>query len=130
MLRTILVAFALLHAFNAYAEDLCPPPTALPAQEGTRMTEDNFELPSGLDATEKLSAFLNKEHLTYSFEQVVNAFLAKGVMLRQGAVIAAQAVDLARLKPGSAADIAKAETEARKARERYCTFMVDAVVAE
>jgi len=114
----------------ANAENLCPTPDTLPAQDGTRMTEDVFELPSGLDATEKLSAFLNKEHLTYQFEQVVNAFLAKGVMLRQGAIIAAQARDLAKLRGANTDDLAKATREAKSALETYCSFMADAVVAE
>ncbi len=94
------------------------------------MTEDTFDLPSGLDATEKLSAFLNKEHLSYSFEQVVNAFLARGVMLRQGAVIANQALELAKAKSADKSEIDRAESEVRRAHDRYCSFMADAVVAE
>ncbi len=122
--------FVLALATLAHAENLCPPLESLPVQDGTRMTEDNFELPSGLDATEKLSAFLNSEHLTYSFEQVLNAFLAKGVLLRQGAVITAQVLELAKLKSAAKPDIDKAEIDAKKAHDSYCGFMADAVVAE
>ena len=114
----------------AQAENLCPPPESLPTQEGTRMTEDTFELPSGLDATEKLSAFLNKEHLNYSFDQVVNAFVAKGALLRQGAEITALALQLATAKSARQTEINQAATAAKKARDSYCAFMADAVVAE
>ena len=130
-MRVWLSGLALLALSSiAQAENLCPPPESLPTQEGTRMTEDTFDLPSGLDATEKLSAFLNKEHLSYSFEQVVNAFLARGVMLRQGAVIANQALELAKAKSADKSEIDRAESEVRRAHDRYCSFMADAVVAE
>ena len=116
------------------AEDLCPDAAKLPTQEGTRMTEDSFEVPAGLDAAEKLVGFLNKAQLSYEFEQVVNAFVVKGVILRQQALAAGTALELARLKQqaGSAnkVDADKAELAAKKSLEAFCAFMADAVVAE
>lgn len=127
---SLTIAVLLAATGLAQAENLCPPPESLPVQDGTRLTEDTFELPSGLDATEKLSAFLNKEHITYSFEQVVNAFVAKGALLRQGAEIAELALQLATAKSAGQAEIGRAAAAAKKARDVYCGFMADAVVAE
>ena len=126
----LLSALFMALATTARADNLCPPPESLPAQDGTRLTEDTFELPSGLDAAEKLSAFLNKEHLSYSFEQVVNAFVAKGALLRQGAEITGLALQLATAKSAGQAEISQAAAAAKKALDSYCGFMADAVVAE
>ncbi len=134
-MRGVVVAMMLANSGQlALAEDLCPDAAKLPTQEGTRMTEDTFEVPSGLDAADKLIGFLNKEHLAYEFEQVVNSFVVKGVMLRQQALTARTELELAKLKlpTGSAAktEVDKAEAAAKKSLGKFCAFMVDAVVAE
>lgn len=114
----------------APAEEICPDVNKQPVQEGTRMSEETFEVPSGLDAADKLSEFLNKETLTYDFSQVVNAFVTKGVILRQQAFGARGALELAKAKQQSKDDVEKAEATAKKALETFCAFMVIAVVAE
>jgi hypothetical protein len=115
-------------AATARAELLCPEIANSPAAEGSRMSEDTFEAPQGLDAAEKLLAFLNTEKLQYDFGQVLNAFVAKGVILRQRLEIARQAAELARR--GAGGETAKAEAVEKQAREAFCRFMQDAVVAE
>ena len=119
---------------TAHAEDLCPEVAKQPVTEGTRMPEETFEVPAGLDAAGKLSEFLNSETLTYDFKQVVNAFVTKGVILRQQALGARVALELASAKQkngtASAADVDKARAAAGKAMESFCAFMQDAVVAE
>lgn len=114
----------------AAAETLCPEPDKAAPSEGTRMTEDTFEAPAGLDAADKLQAYLNQENLTYDFGQVVNSFVAKGVILRQQALMGRTAVELAKAKQAKPDDIAKAEAEAKKGLDAFCAFMVNAVVAE
>ena len=115
---------------TAMAEELCPDVSKQPVQEGTRMSEETFEVPSGLDAAGKLSEFLNKETLTYDFSQVINAFVTKGVILRQQALGTRGALELAKAKQQSKDDIEKAEATAKKALDTFCAFMVTAVVAE
>ena len=119
-MRGVLIAL-MIHACanGAAAENLCPEPDKAAPAEGTRMTEDTFEAPAGLDAADKLQAFLNQENLTYDFAQVVNSFVAKGVILRQQALMGRATVELA-----------KAEAEAKKGLDAFCAFMVNAVVAE
>jgi len=98
------------------------------------MPEDTFEVPAGLDAADKLQAYLNQEKITYDFSEVINSFVTKGVILRQQAMAARTALELAKAKQtaGSATndDVAKAETEAIKGLDAFCGFMVNAVVAE
>jgi len=119
---------------TAAAEDLCPDVDKTPPTEGSRMTEDVFEVPAGLDAADKLQAYLNQEKIPYDFSQVVNAFVTKGVILRLQALAARTALDLAKTRQaaGSAntGDLDKAAAEAKKGLEAFCTFMVNAVVAE
>lgn len=134
-MRSVFVSMLLLAGLGpASAEDLCPDVSKLSVAEGTRMTEDTFEVPAGLDAADKLTEFLNKETLSYDFNQVVNSFVAKGVILRQQAVGARVALELAKAKlsAGSVSkdDVSKADATASKALESFCGFMVNAVVAE
>jgi hypothetical protein len=119
-----------LGACAADAENLCPAPDNSAPAEGTRMTEDTFEAPAGLDAADKLQTYLNQENLTYDFGQVVNSFVAKGVILRQQALMGRTAVELAKARQAKPEDIAKAEAEAKRNLEAFCAFMVNAVVAE
>jgi len=130
-MRGVLIAL-MIHACanGAAAENLCPEPDKAAPAEGTRMTEDIFEVPAGLDAADKLQAFLNQENLTYDFGQVVNSFVAKGVILRQQALMGRTAVELAKAKQAKPDDVAKAEAEAKKGLDAFCAFMVNAVVAE
>ena len=118
----------------AMAEELCPDVNKQPVQDGTRMSEETFEVPSGLDAADKLTEFLNKETLTYDFSQVINAFVTKGVILRQQALGTRVALELAKMRapanPTSKVDVTAAEVSAKKALDTFCAFMVTAVVAE
>ena len=134
-MRWLIASVALLClSGEAPAEELCPDVAKQPVQEGTRMSEETFEVPAGLDAASKLSEFLNKVTLAYDFNQVVNAFVTKGVILRQQALGTRVSLELARVKQAAGAaskgDVDKAEAAAGKAREAFCRFMVDAVVAE
>ena len=94
------------------------------------MSEDTFEVPTGLDAADKLQAYLNQEKIAYDFSQVVNSVVAKGVILRQQAMAARTSLELAKAKnvPKDALD--KAEGAAKQGLEAFCAFMVTAVVAE
>ena len=134
-MRWLIASVALLCLSSvAPAEELCPDAAKQPVQEGTRMSEETFEVPAGLDAANKLSEFLNKVTLAYDFNQVVNAFVAKGVILRQQALGARVSLELSRVKQAAGAaskdDVDKTEAAAGKALEAFCRFMVDAVVAE
>jgi len=130
-MRGMLIALLMFaSASGAAAENLCPEPDKAAPAEGTRMTEDIFEVPAGLDAADKLQAYLNQENLTYDFGQVVNSFVAKGVILRQQALMGRTAVELAKAKQAKPEDVAKADAEAKKGLDAFCAFMVNAVVAE
>ena len=130
-MRGMLSVFVMLAcASGAAAETLCPESDKTAPAEGTRMTEDTFEVPAGLDAADKLQAFLNQENLTYDFAQVVNSFVAKGVILRQQALMGRATVELAKARQAKPEDLAKAEAEAKKGLDAFCAFMINAVVAE
>ena len=94
------------------------------------MTEDTFEVPAGLDAADKLQAYLNQEKIAYDFSQVVNSFVAKGVILRQQALATRTALELAKARNAGKDEMDKAEAAARQGLEAFCGFMVNAVVAE
>ena len=134
-MRMVLAAAALACiGTTALADDLCPDVAKRPVSEGTRMTEDTFEVPAGLDAADKLMTSLDKAKISYEFEQVVDAFVVKGVILRQQALAARTSRELSelKLKTGAAtkAEADMAAAGAAKALEKFCTFMLDAVVAE
>lgn len=132
-MRVVLAAMLFIGSYIvAPAQDLCPEADKKAPAEGTRMTEDTFEVPAGLDATDKLQAYLNQETITYDFGQVVNSFVAKGVILRQQALATRTTLELAKARQaaGAAGDLTKADSDAKKALEAFCNFMINAVVAE
>lgn len=134
-MRFALIAVTLAAGLNAAtAADLCPDIAKTPPPEGTRMPEDSFEVPAGLDAADKLQAYLNQETITYDFNQVVNSFVAKGAILRQQAIAARTFLELAKSRKAAGAaqaeDVSKAEADAKKALDAFCGFMANAVVAE
>ena len=130
-MRGLLIGFALVASLgSAAAEDLCPEVARQPVAEGTRMTEDTFEVPAGLDAADKLQAYLNQEKLDYDFNQVLNSVVAKGVILRQQALVARTALELVKARNAGKDEVDKAEVAARKGLEAFCAFMVNAVVAD
>jgi hypothetical protein len=118
----------------AVADVLCPEVAKTPVQEGTRLPEEAFEVPAGLDAADKLVASLNKAKLSYQFEQVVDAFVIKGALLRQQALASQTTWELLALKSqtgaASKSDADKAAAVAKKSLDAFCAFMADAVVAE
>jgi hypothetical protein len=135
VMRVLLTALILAASgIPAVADNLCSEVDSKPTAEGTRMPEDTFEVPAGLDAADKLQAYLNQEKIEYDFGQVINSFVAKGVILRQQALAASTSLELAEAKQAAgkanADDVAKAEAEAKKGLEAFCGFMVNAVVAE
>ena len=134
-MRFILGGMLLLASIAAgNAEDLCPDIDKQPVQQGSRILEETLEVPAGLDAADKLSEFLNKQALTYDFGQVVNAFVIKGVILRQQALGGRLALDLAKARQQAGAmtsgDVAKAEIAAKKGLDAFCGYMLIAVIAE
>ena len=130
-MRLVISVLILLANFGpALAEDLCPDIDKVKPPEGTRMSEDTFEVPAGLDAADKLQAYLNQEKIDYDFSEVVNSFVTKGVILRQQAIAARVALELAKAKNVSKDDMDKADAGAKRGLEAFCGFMVNAVVAE
>ena len=119
---------------SAAAADLCPDVDRTPPSEGTRMSEETFEVPAGLDAVDKLQAYLNQDMIAYDFGQVVNSVVVKGVILRQQALASQTALELAKAKlaagTASADDVAKADASAKTGLDAFCAFMANAVVAE
>ena len=119
---------------QAAAQDLCPDVDKQPTTEGKRMSEDTFEVPTGLDAADKLQGYLNQDTIAYDFAEVVNSAVVKGVILREQALATRTAADLAKAQQAggkaSADDVAKADAEAKKGLDAFCAFMANAVVAE
>ena len=122
--------FVLVCCGQAAAQDLCPDVDKQPTAEGVRMQEDTFEVKDGVDATEELQTYLNKDTIAYDFNQVVNTVIIRGVILRQQALATRTALSLAKASAAKPDDVTKAEADAKTALDAFCTFMVSAVVAE
>ena len=134
-MRSVLAIMLLLTvAEGARAQDLCPQTDAIAVTEGTRLSESTFEVQLALDAADKLFDYLNKTSISYDFDQALNALVIKGALLRQQAMLATMALELARLKPAdgatdkSAVDLA--EIEVNRTLRDFCQFMAGAVVAK
>lgn len=140
--RVLALAVAILFAsIPASAQNLCPPPKALPeGVDDLRMVEGDFTFSKAIESlrwlekdvwdvirehktTEEL--MMSTERFGIPFPNSVSSI--KGVLLRQQALLERERLEIARLRlkagSGSKADVEAAQKRFENSRREFCKFL-------